>query len=234
MKKLLLITFLFFALTATFASEQKQYSINFGFFTEIASLDDGEAIIDYRVGAHRYDTNLDMSNLYGLFASYRLSKHLFVYGKIAYQYLELMYADKDLEAGYERLETVKDLDSADVKGRSDIHNFTIEAGLDLRLSLYSMKTKPFQVLLTANFGFISGHSMYIDSFFYGTNLFGYSHGLHLRFEVSKFFVTSGLAWTHLYSRTYAKEDISERSKDDSLLLDYDRSGCLQVHAGIMF
>lgn len=226
MKSLLSIIFCIFLIGAGNAFASSQIFVpatsknSLGVFAMRSSYSDNKTEIDMFVQGDRYDASLNVLNKYGLYASYAINPYIHSYSKFSYQLIQVEYAN---------LEEM-------MTGCLDNHRFDFELGLEIRLSLYSSiwNGKPlFDALFVINGGLILGGDITRNSYFNGSAVYGYDHGVSLRFEIlDRFFISSGLDWNHNYSRAYAKK--GKQEKNNSLMLDFDQSGSLVLNAGIMF
>lgn len=193
---------------------------SFGVFVMSPSYSDSQAKINMHLQGDSYDASLNILNKYGLYASYAINPYIHSYSKFSYQLIQVEYAS---------LEEMK-------AGCQDNHRFDFELGLEIRLNLYSSiwNAKPlFEALFVINAGLILGGDITRNSNFNGSAVYGYDHGVSLRFEImDRFYISSGLDWNHNYSRAYAKK--GEPEKSNSLMLDFDQSGNMTLNAGVMF
>lgn len=200
--------------------------LDLGFYWEKSAFSSYGSEIQYKIGDQKLDTEIDLSDVFGVYAAYKLPRYASVYSKWTYQYMDISYGSDD---DYGLLETNPKADSSDVHGNMDSHILTLELGLEIRLLLFEIESVPIHFYFIVNGGLIGGVGLYdSDSYFDVPPIFGYSHGVGFRLESkARSFISCGFDWSHHYS------DADPDKGSGRLLLDYDRSGFLFLTYGFM-
>ncbi len=236
---LFVLTQAVFAADSTKTQSDKQSKNKSGFsdvgaFFELSSFDEKDAILKYQMAGQRYHVDLDLSNVYGVRSSFFLHHFFSLYGILSYQYAEVLYQAKNLNAAYALTEKYSDLDSSDIKGHSDIHQLALDLGMEFHITLYESLFYPFKIKLNGTLGLLGGYAFHQESLLENTRLWGYTHSVSFRFDYGCIYIMTGLNWTHLYSHAYADEDFTNKRDESSFMSEYDRSGRLFISLGYIF
>ena len=201
--------------------------LDLGFYWEKSAFSSYGSEIQYKIDGKKLDTEIDLSDIFGVYAAYKLPRYASVYSKWTYQYMDISYGSG---ADYAMLASNEKLDSSDVNGQMDIHLLTLELGIELRLLLFEIESLPVHFYFIVNGGLIGGVALYdSDAYFETPPVFGYSHGVGFRLESkARSYISCGFDWSHHYS------DADPDHGSGRLLIDYDRSGFLFLTYGFMF
>jgi hypothetical protein len=215
--RLILYLLLFVAISSFADSTKKILPLEIGGILKLSDIDKEEANLEYQIAQKRKEISLNTFEIYGLHTAFALTRFFYAYGDLYYQYFQVRAKEN----------TQQDF--------IDVHNISLEFGVDLRLLLYQMHYFPLDIKLNVKTALIAGYAIHSESEFKNASIFGYSHAIGIYFLAFKhYFFTTGLDWLHYYSRADAKHSGIGSKKENSLLLDYDSHGKLYFSVGYHF
>ncbi len=210
------------------STRQFEESVSVGPYYETGYVSKKNFISDFYIMGRRYDIDIDMTPLYGIQGNLPFNQWITGFMVAGYQHLGIRFADKNLTTAYENLKQLESddnmnspIDSSDIKGRFQAHNFLLQLGIEIGLPLVESYQHQFMFKVVALGSLLGGRGFFSDTQFLNPAIWGHAWGVGARISWHWVSLIGGIRNTHIYWHTYFEKKTGTLKDDDTFMLDYD-------------
>lgn len=209
--------------------EEYEERVSVGPYIEFSNLHPKKNEYRYKVNNRKYDIDISNTNIYGAAGNLPLNNYIGLYVMAGYQFLGINYEDRNLEEGYEIVDSLLqdwiyegEIDSNDIKGHQQMHTVLFQIGFDFGYPFFSNYDNQFMAKIFGFAGLIAGKTFFQnESRYVAPPQYGYGYGIGLRLAYEKIVLSGGFRNSHKYFQTYYEKKFSRKREGDEFMLNMD-------------